>query len=218
MHRTTVTAAALAVLCLGLTACQPAGSADGAAGSPTKAVAEPGVTAETTPGPAPARKATLPDLVGKGLQSAQDSAQAAGFRVLRSHDALGRGRMQALDRNWKVCTQTPGPGQVDTGRTVDFGAVKLTESCPETDAGSGAAADVSAGAGSAMPDFRDKSVKVARRALDAGTGVTVKDASGRGRMVLVESNWKVCRQSPAAGTKVDGQPVTLEAVKFQEEC
>lgn len=37
-------------------------------------------------------------------------------------------------------------------------------------------------------------------------------------MVLVESNWKVCRQSPAAGTKVDGQPVTLEAVKFQEGC
>ncbi|MFI2236293.1 PASTA domain-containing protein [Streptomyces chrestomyceticus] len=218
MHRTTVTAAAFAVLCLGLTACQPAGSADGAAGSPTKAVAEPGAAAETTPGPAPARKATLPDLVGKGLQSAQDAAQAAGFRVLRSHDALGRGRMQALDRNWKVCTQTPGPGQVDTGRTVDFGAVKLTETCPETDAGSGAAGDGSAGAGSAMPDFRDKSVKVARGSLDAGTSVTVKDASGRGRMVLVESNWKVCRQSPAAGTKVDGRPVTLEAVKFQEDC
>ncbi|OKI00773.1 hypothetical protein A6A06_17730 [Streptomyces sp. CB02923] len=216
MHRATTTAATLAALCLGLAACQPAGSAGGSGASPTKAAAEPSVAAETTPGPAPGGAAALPDLVGKGLQSAQDAAQAAGFRSLRSHDALGRGRMQALDRNWKVCTQTPGPGVTDTRKTVDFGAVKLTESCPASDGGAGA--DVSAPAGSAMPDFRDKSVKVARRALDAATGLTVKDASGRGRMVLVESHWKVCRQDPAAGTKLDGQPVTLEAVKFEEGC
>ncbi|MFD7663934.1 hypothetical protein [Streptomyces sp. NPDC059788] len=216
MHRTTVTAAALAALCLGLTGCQSSGSADGSGASATKAGAGPSVAAETTPGPAPARRATLPDLVGKGLQSAQDAAQAAGFRVLRSHDALGRGRMQALDRNWKVCTQTPGPGVADTRKTVDFGAVKLAETCPRSDAGAGP--DVSAAAGAPMPDFRDKSVKVARRALDAGTSITVKDASAKKRMVLVESHWKVCRQSPAAGTKLDGQPVTLEAVKFEEAC
>ncbi|MFH8407421.1 hypothetical protein ACH4FX_21905 [Streptomyces sp. NPDC018019] len=215
MHRTTVTAA-VAVLCLGLAACQPSGSADGSGGSPTKAAPEPSVATETTPGPAPARTATLPDLVGKGLQSAQDAAQAAGFRLLRSHDALGRGRMQALDRNWKVCTQTPGPGAADTRTTVDFGAVKLSETCPDKDAGAGSGTSVAPG--SAMPDLRDKSVKVARRAFDIGTSITVKDASGRGRMVLVESNWKVCRQDPAAGTKLDGQPVTLEAVKFQENC
>ncbi|MEV5594496.1 hypothetical protein [Streptomyces sp. NPDC052496] len=217
MYRTTVSAAALGVLCLGLVACRPAGSAAGGGGTATKA-AEPSVAAETTPGPAPARQAALPDMVGKGLQSAQDAAQAAGFRLLRSHDALGRGRMQAFDRNWKVCSQTPRPGQADTTKTVDFGAVKLDESCPGTDAGAGAVADGSATAGSAMPDFRDTSVKAARRALDAGTSITVEDASGRGRMVLVESHWKVCRQSPAAGTKVDGRPVTLEAVKFQEGC
>ncbi|MEU7260730.1 PASTA domain-containing protein [Streptomyces rimosus] len=214
MHRTTVTAAAVAALCLGLAACQPSGSADGNGGSPSKAAPEPSVAGETTPGPAPARTATLPDLVGKGLQSAQDAAQAAGFRALRSHDALGRGRMQAFDRNWKVCTQTPGPGAVDTRKTVDFGAVKLSETCPEKDAG----AEASAAPASTMPDLRNKSVKVARRAFDTSTSISVKDASGRNRMVLVESHWKVCRQNPAAGTKLDGQPVTLEAVKFQEEC
>ncbi|MEU8523202.1 PASTA domain-containing protein [Streptomyces sp. NBC_01216] len=69
--------------------------------------------------------AELPDLVGKGSQSAQDAARAAGFLVT-SHDSLGRGRNRVLDRNWKVCFQTPRPGQQATDTEVDLGAVKLT--------------------------------------------------------------------------------------------
>ncbi|MCW2904341.1 MAG: hypothetical protein JWO67_6606, partial [Streptosporangiaceae bacterium] len=49
-----------------------------------------------------AAPATLPNLVGMGLQSAQDTAQAAGFYGLSSHDSLGRARHQVLDRDWKV--------------------------------------------------------------------------------------------------------------------
>ncbi|MFB7048171.1 PASTA domain-containing protein [Streptomyces microflavus] len=155
----------------------------------------------------------LPDMTGKGLQSAQDQAQAAGFYNLHSHDALGRGRMQALDQNWKVCGQTPAEGQHPADVKIDFASVKLEEDCPGTDQGASRPETANT-----MPDFTGKSGKVARQALDASTSLRVTDASPAGRMVLMESNWQVCTQEPTAGTKLDGQPVTLTAVKFDETC
>ncbi|MFD7458207.1 MULTISPECIES: PASTA domain-containing protein [unclassified Streptomyces] len=158
-------------------------------------------------------KATVPDFVGMGLQSAQDKAQELGFHILTSHDALGRDRMQAFDRNWKVCSQNVKSGtSASTGTELDFGAVKLEEGCPAKDEKPPSAA------GGKMPDFTGKSVKAARGALDSGTSLTVEDASPEGRWVLVESNWQVCTQKPAAGEALKGQPVTLTAVKFGESC
>ncbi|MER7108758.1 PASTA domain-containing protein [Streptomyces sp. NPDC000229] len=79
----------------------------------------------------PSEKVTVPDFVGMDLQAAQDAAQAEGLYVLTSHDSTGAGRMQVLDRNWTVCTQNHEPGTViATDSELDFGAVKLTESCP----------------------------------------------------------------------------------------
>ncbi|GAB2863345.1 hypothetical protein GCM10027074_33250 [Streptomyces deserti] len=160
-----------------------------------------------------AETAALPDMTGKGLQSAQDQAQAAGFYALSSHDASGRGRMQAFDRNWKVCSQSPEAGEHSTDTTVDFATVKLEETCPAEDAGAQPEA-----AGSTMPDFTGESVNVAREALDSGTSITVNDASGQDRFIIVESNWQVCSQEPASGDTLDGQPVTFTAVKFGESC
>jgi beta-lactam-binding protein with PASTA domain len=160
-----------------------------------------------------AENATVPDFAGMGLQSAQDAAQDAGFYSLKSHDALGRDRMQAFDRNWRVCSQNVKAGKtvaVDT--ELDFGTVKLEEDCPAKDQ---AAPE---GAGGTMPDFAGKSVKAARGALDSSTSITVKDASGDERFVLVESNWQVCTQSPKPGVKLDGQPVEFTTVKFEESC
>ncbi|MEV6756781.1 hypothetical protein [Streptomyces sp. NPDC051214] len=76
-----------------------------------------------------AETATLPDMTGKGLQSAQDLAQAAGFYSLTSSDATGAERMQMFDRSWKVCSQTPAAGEHPTDTTVDFSTVKLSEEC-----------------------------------------------------------------------------------------
>ncbi|MFH8485151.1 hypothetical protein [Streptomyces longisporoflavus] len=73
--------------------------------------------------------AALPDMTGKGLQAAQDEAQAAGFYALTSSDATGADRMQMFDRSWKVCSQTPQAGKYPTDTTVDFSTVKLTEEC-----------------------------------------------------------------------------------------
>ncbi|MDX5568260.1 PASTA domain-containing protein [Streptomyces sp. ID05-04B] len=154
----------------------------------------------------------VPGFIGMGLQSAQDSARSAGFRSLSSHDSLGRGRMQAFDRNWKVCSQNIAAGKVVSVDTeLDFGAVKLDETCPAKDQ------TAPAKAGGAMPDFAGKSVKTARAALDSGTSISVKDAA-EDRFVLVESNWQVCTQKPAAGAKLNGQPVEFTAVKFGESC
>lgn len=154
----------------------------------------------------------VPNFVGMGLQSAQDTAQAKGFYRLSSHDSLGRGRMQALDRNWKVCSQNIAAGKaVATTSKLDFGAVKLEESCPAKDRKPLEAA------GGRMPNLAGQSVKTAREALDPGTSVTVTDAA-EGRMVLMESNWKVCTQTPGPGTQLTGQPVDFTAVKFEEDC
>ncbi len=69
-----------------------------------------------------------------------------------------------------------------------------------------------------MPDFKGKAASVARAALDKATSLTVQDVSGQSRMVLVESNWQVCSQDPAAGADLTGQPVALKVVKFTEKC
>lgn len=156
MHIRITTAGVAAVALFALTACT-AGSPDTdstpppqepTAGQPTAPVATsadpdtpddgaaPDDPAASDDGAAPdgadaaGDSAALPDLTGQDLQSAQDQAQAAGFYVLTSHDALGSGRMQILDRNWTVCSQTPTAGDRPTDTRVDFGAVKTEESCP----------------------------------------------------------------------------------------
>ncbi|MFI8389125.1 PASTA domain-containing protein [Streptomyces sp. NPDC085540] len=205
----TVTLAVTAATLLALSACNPQ-----ATGTNQPAVPSTPVPAAPAPaGSAPAAKtATLPSFVGKGLQVAQDEAQAAGFPLLKSHDALGRDRLQALDRNWKVCSQTPAAGaKVDTGTTVDFGAVKLEESCPAADA------PAPKPAGSTMPEFVGQGMKAVRGALPSNASITVKDAL-QGRMVLQESNWKVCSQDPKPGAALTGQPLAFTVAKAEESC
>ncbi|MFC8090426.1 hypothetical protein [Streptomyces sp. NPDC057301] len=205
MRRHAITALLSSFALLSLTAC----GGDGSKEAPPKTESSAPTTPAATEG---AKSADLPNLVGEGLQSAQDAAQAAGFYVLASHDSLGRGRKQVLDRDWKVCFQAPGPGRRATDTEIDLGVVKLDETCPAKDQ-----KEPTEAAGK-MPDFRDKSVKVARDALDPSTSITVTDASGQDRNVLVESNWKVCSQEPAAGAELTGQPVSFKAVKFEESC
>ncbi|MFC9481247.1 hypothetical protein [Streptomyces griseus] len=157
-------------------------------------------------------KKAVPNFVGMGLQSAQDAAQTEGFFALTSHDSAGRGRAQVFDRNWKVCSQNMASGKsVPVDTTLDFGAVKLEEDCPANDA-----KEPGAVAGK-MPDLVGKSVKVARNALDSSTSITVTDAT-QGRMVLMESNWQVCTQTPSPEAALNGQPVEFTAVKFEEDC
>ena len=92
------------------------------AASPTVVVA--------TEGP---RRWTMPNLVGKNLQEAQDAIQeltAFEIPVTTSHDATGAGREQLLDRNWKVCSQNIAAGaEISSTSRIDFGAVRTDERC-----------------------------------------------------------------------------------------
>ncbi|MEO3978098.1 hypothetical protein [Streptomyces sp. CAU 1734] len=206
--RTRTTAAVIAALfTLALTGCEHTTTATSPSSSSNKKASDEVQTAESAP---------LPNFTGKGLQSAQDEAQAAGFFTLTSHDALGRDRMQTFDRNWKVCTQEPAAGTHPTDTSINFGTVKLDEDCPAEDAGK--ADTQAADSASTMADFTGKSVKAVRNDLDSSTSLSVTDASGQDRMVLMESNWQVCTQEPDAGTELEGQPVALTAVKFDESC
>ncbi|MGW5609791.1 hypothetical protein ACWEWI_27640 [Streptomyces sp. NPDC003753] len=205
------TAAAIATLAVA-TACQPT-KTTGSSGSTATATATATTSSSGGGDSTTAAQKAVPNFVGMGLQSAQDSAQSAGFYMLKSHDALGRGRHQILDRDWKVCSQNAKAGSsTSTDTELDFGTVKLAETCPAHDQAPPSAAD------GKMPDFHGKSVKAARDALDSSTSITVKDASGQDRMVLVESNWQVCSQNAAAGAALRGQPVEFAAVKFGESC
>jgi hypothetical protein len=76
----------------------------------------------------------MPSLVGAGLQEAQNRIQAlTGDQIFltQSHDATGAERLQVLDANWKVCSQNIRAGaKITKDSQIDFGAVKLEESCP----------------------------------------------------------------------------------------
>jgi hypothetical protein len=156
----------------------------------------------------------LPNLVGKGLQAAQNRAQAAGFPALRSHDALGRKRVQIFDRDWKVCSQSPAPGRRAVSTRVDFAVVKLDERCPKKDQG---AASIPKAAGT-MPNLTGKSAAVAVEALGTDASITWRDGTGQERTVLLPTNWRVCAQLPKPGAGYGGVPVTLTVVKYGESC
>lgn len=177
------------------------------------------------PAPAPIQAAEpappavpLPDLVGKGLQAAEEEAQAAGFFALTSHDALGQRRDQIRDREWTVCFQDPAPGPAAGSTLVVLGAVRLGEACPTSDLGAAAAAEYSAEPAdpNALPDVVGLSVAQATRSLGTDA-VTLRDATGAGRPVDGPRNWQVCRQEPAAGAPRGG-PVTLAVVPLAEDC
>lgn len=213
MNTRALTAALACLAAVTLVGCDPA-TTDPKSAEP--AASESSAAASAAPpsekSGTPAESKAVPDFVGMGLQSAQDTAQAAGFYLLTSHDSAGRDRLQALDRNWKVCSQSVKAGKkVSTDTELDFGAVKLEETCPAGDA------KAPETAGGRMPNLVGKSVRTARGALDPGTSITTTDAA-QDRMVLLESNWQVCTQSPAPGAALNGQPVKFTAVKYEESC
>jgi hypothetical protein len=77
---------------------------------------------------------TMPDLIGRDLQGAQDAIQsltALEVWYADSTDLTGQDRMQVSDRHWVVCTSTPPPGATFTADTeIDFGVVRIEETCP----------------------------------------------------------------------------------------
>ncbi|AXG76507.1 PASTA domain-containing protein [Streptomyces paludis] len=199
-------AALAAAALLTLTACEGTGT-PGPTGS-TQADSRPSPTDSSPTG---ATTAVLPNLIGQRLDSARKAAREAGFPQVGSDDALGRGRGQILERNWRVCFQTPVPGTLPRGTKVGVSTVKTGEKCPAKD-------PREPNPDGKMPDFTGKSVRFARTVVDQSAEVTARDVSGKDRTILVESHWKVCGQEPAPGVRLGNEPVRLDTVKFDEKC
>lgn len=106
--------------------------------STTPAYTAPAPVAPTQEEAAPVAPAasswTMPNLVGRDLQAAQDAIQALtdyAIAISTSTDLTGEGRAQLMDRNWQVCSSSPPAGSTITSSTlVDFGVVKMSEPCP----------------------------------------------------------------------------------------
>ena len=165
---------------------------------------------------------TMPDLIGMGLQDAQDALQSQGSYLLDQQDASGLGRLQMIDSNWKICTQSPTAGsEVGIQSTVQLGAVKLDETCPGADGSPSTQPTPAAEASGAMPDVVGMVLQDAQDLLQS-TGSCLMDqvdATGQSRFQLLDSNWKVCAQEPASGEALTATTlVRLSAVKLDESC
>lgn len=68
---------------------------------------------------------TVPNVVGKDHQLAQDTMQSAGLYSLAEEDATGQGRSLLFDRNWTTVAQDPAAGAcVSEDTTVTLSAKK----------------------------------------------------------------------------------------------
>jgi beta-lactam-binding protein with PASTA domain len=78
---------------------------------------------------------TMPNVVCKDLQTAQDTLQAAGFPLITSTDGTGRGRTQIIDSNWLVIAQSAAPNSHPAQSTrivltvVKFGEPTANSGC-----------------------------------------------------------------------------------------
>lgn len=72
-----------------------------------------------------------------------------------------------------------------------------------------------------MPDLVGKNLQKAQDRLQSLGSFLMdqEDATGEGRWQLLDANWYVCSQKPAAGKKVAlSAIVTLYVVKLEESC
>ncbi|MCX5386568.1 hypothetical protein [Streptomyces sp. NBC_00083] len=70
-----------------------------------------------------------------------------------------------------------------------------------------------------MPGFVGKGLLQVYNTLDARTKLDVEDIGGEHRSVLWPFNWKVCRQSPAAGAPLtDHTRVSIGVLLKTETC
>ena len=132
-HRSRSIATATAMALAGLVALAGCSAGQAAAPAPvteSTPAAAPDQASPDAPESEPAVTFTMPNLVGKSLQAAQDELQALGSYLLDQQDASGEGRMQMDDSNWKVCSQDPAADtEVSIAATVVLASVKNNEDC-----------------------------------------------------------------------------------------
>lgn len=160
----------------------------------------------------PAAPVNLPNVQGKGLAWAKDEVGKAGFGSLTTYDSLGRDRRWRDDKDWMVCFQTPAPGAQAKNVEVKLGVVKIEERCPSADQG------IYKPATNQMPDLTDRTAFMASRILGPDASVRFLDREDGDEVTSSLGDWRICSQSPSAGDRFDGLPVTTLVVKYEEKC
>lgn len=168
--------------------------------------------------------AVMPDVVGQGLDVAYTQLDSAGVNKA-DVEIVGGGTFGVIvESNWVVCFQTPSAG--GTVENVELVVARECANLAEPDTGS--ATDTGTGVtpdapsdSFVMPSVVGMVLQDAQDLLQSNGSYLMDqvDATGLGRIQVLDSNWKVCSQSPAAGASVTAdQMVTLSAVKLDESC
>ncbi|MFI8347102.1 PASTA domain-containing protein [Streptomyces sp. NPDC085596] len=179
------------LICALVTGCGSGGDEKPVAAKPRPTVT---VTATVTATPA-----LLESQVDSTVADATGAAEEHGYRVA-AHDASEKDASPADD--WKVCFEKYGRD------SVDFGAVASGAPCPKVDG--------RPIPWPAMPGVVGRTYSAAATAVGGVTKgeISVKASYKDERVAGEHDDWKVCFQSPVAGTKVVGdRDVTLWLTK-----
>ncbi|MDP2013152.1 MAG: PASTA domain-containing protein, partial [Actinomycetota bacterium] len=183
--------------------------------------------------------AFMPNVQGQRLDLAYSDLAAAGVDK-EAIEIVGGGTFGVIDEsNWTVCQQAPSAGEalasvrlvVDRSCAVTAPAEPsplpsdpaLLSPTPSTQEPSLAepAPETELSDTFAMPNVVGMVLQDAQDLLQSKGSYLMDqvDATGLGRMQLLDSNWKVCSQQPVPGTPVSiADFVTLSAVKLSESC
>jgi len=131
---------------------------------------------------------TVPDVVGRQLNLAEREVKKAGLRF----KAVGGGLFGILDpRAWRVCDQQPRAGVKTSERVRLVAARNCRNFAVEDEFGR-------------MPDVVGMNLQAAQNKLQALKFFNLHsfDATGQGRLQVLDRGWVVVEQTPAAGTSV----------------
>lgn len=186
--------------------------------------------------------ALMPSLMSSRLDVALADLEEQGV-VESAVQVVGGGAFGVLDEGkWLVCEQRPAPGQ-PLGTSV---RLVIDRSCDTPDDNmnttEGTAAEPAPTAATeppgpeqapatalatpeeeifVMPDFRGMNLQLAQDTLQSLGSYLLdqEDASGLGRVQILDSGWQVCGQSPPAGAETPIESlVVLSSVRVDESC
>jgi hypothetical protein len=184
----------------------------------------------------------MPDVAGQRLDVALSDLEGVGVGE-GDVEIVGGGVFGVIDESgWTVCTQGPMAGSVAEhvrvivdrscqGEAVESATASALPSpvpsspsaledttAVEADSEQDSVAEADT---FRMPRLVGHNLQAAQDELQAHGSYLMdqQDASGLGRFQLLDSNWVVCAQNPAAGNRVPlDRIVTLSAVKLGELC
>lgn len=172
----------------------------------------------------------MPNVAGQRLDVARSNLNKVGLNDRDAIEIVGGGAQGTIDESaWTVCDQDPAEGAaLDAVRLLidrSCGAEDKFDATPSTEAPVDSSPIATPTPTESLlivvPNVVGMDLQEAQDLLQAeGLYVlTSHDAKREGRNQIIDNNWKVCDQEPAAGTKVpESQEIDLGAVKDEEQC